>query len=173
MGPRFDIVNPVLWEIGHVGWFHEYWMLAPCPRPAPLIERGDRLWDPAQSPHATRWHSICRPAGAFAYLADVLARQATCWLAAPPEARYFYELGVRHEDMHVEALTYSRQTLSYAPPPELDEGRHAGGRLAGRRRRAGRDMAAGLDQAADGFVFDNEKWAHETALTPFASPARR
>src|SRR5690348_14339897 len=25
MGLKLDIVNPVLWEIGHVGWFHEYW----------------------------------------------------------------------------------------------------------------------------------------------------
>jgi len=24
MGLKLDIVNPVLWEIGHVGWFHEY-----------------------------------------------------------------------------------------------------------------------------------------------------
>ena len=23
MGLKLDIVNPVLWEIGHVGWFHE------------------------------------------------------------------------------------------------------------------------------------------------------
>ena len=27
MGLKLDIVNPVLWEIGHVGWFHEYWTL--------------------------------------------------------------------------------------------------------------------------------------------------
>ena len=27
MGPRLDIVNPVLWEIGHIGWFHEFWTL--------------------------------------------------------------------------------------------------------------------------------------------------
>src|SRR6266404_7086597 len=27
MGPMLPIVNPILWEIGHVGWFHEYWTL--------------------------------------------------------------------------------------------------------------------------------------------------
>ena len=29
---------------------------------------------------------------------------------------YFYELSIRHEDMHVEALAYTRQTLGYARP---------------------------------------------------------
>src|SRR4051812_13817185 len=27
MGPYRDIVNPVLWEMGHIAWFHEYWTL--------------------------------------------------------------------------------------------------------------------------------------------------
>ena len=27
LGPQLAIVNPPLWEIGHVGWFQEYWCL--------------------------------------------------------------------------------------------------------------------------------------------------
>jgi len=27
MGPRLRIVNPLRWEIGHVAWFQEYWIL--------------------------------------------------------------------------------------------------------------------------------------------------
>ena len=27
IGPRLAIVNPPLWEIGHVAWFAEYWIL--------------------------------------------------------------------------------------------------------------------------------------------------
>ena len=27
MGPRLAIVNPLLWEIGHVAWFQEKWAL--------------------------------------------------------------------------------------------------------------------------------------------------
>lgn len=45
LGPRLDIVNPVLWEIGHVAWFHEYWTLRHAAGRPPLIERADRLWD--------------------------------------------------------------------------------------------------------------------------------
>ena len=70
--------------------------------------------------------------------------------------------------MHVEALTYSRQTLAYAPPHGLgDAGVRAAGTAAGRCRRAGRDAGGWARPPADGFVFDNEKWAHETALAPF------
>ena len=27
MGPRLQIVNPLRWEIGHVSWFQEFWVL--------------------------------------------------------------------------------------------------------------------------------------------------
>src|SRR6185437_2345772 len=27
LGPYREIVNPVLWEVGHIAWFHEYWTL--------------------------------------------------------------------------------------------------------------------------------------------------
>jgi len=169
MGPRLDIVNPVLWEIGHVGWFHEYWTLRHAHGRAPLIERGDRLWDSSTVAHATRWQlDLPDRAGTFAYLADVLARQEDSLGGAPDEAaRYFYELAIRHEDMHVEALTYSRQTLSYASPDGLGERRRpASGGLPGDAAVPGGTWRLG-SIAADGFVFDNEKWAHETALAPF------
>jgi ergothioneine biosynthesis protein EgtB len=169
MGPRLDIVNPVLWEIGHVGWFHEYWTLRHAHGQAPLIERGDRLWDSSNVPHATRWQlDLPDRAGTFGYMADVLARQEErLGGTVDDDARYFYELAVRHEDMHVEALTYSRQTLAYAPPKELGDARVPGaGALPGDVAVPGGVWCLG-STAADGFVFDNEKWAHETPLASF------
>lgn len=169
MGPQIAIVNPVLWEIGHVGWFHEYWTLRHVHGRAPLIERGDRLWDSSNVPHATRWQlDLPDRAGTFSYLADVLARQEDrLGGTIDEEARYFYELAIRHEDMHVEALTYTRQTLSYAAPRDLGDARRpAAGALPGDAAVPGGTWRLG-STAADGFVFDNEKWAHETALAPF------
>ena len=136
---------------------------------APLIERGDRLWDSSNVPHATRWQlDLPDRAGTFGYMADVLARQEEqLGGSVDDEARYFYELAIRHEDMHVEALTYSRQTLSYAPPHELgDVRRPAAGPLPGDVDVPGGTWRLG-STAADGFIFDNEKWAHETPLAPF------
>ena len=43
MGPRLAIVNPLRWEVGHVGWFQEYWALRHARDEAPLRADGDRL----------------------------------------------------------------------------------------------------------------------------------
>jgi gamma-glutamyl hercynylcysteine S-oxide synthase len=169
MGPRLDIVNPVLWEIGHVGWFHEYWTLRHAHGQAPLIERGDRLWDSSNVPHATRWQlDLPDRAGTFAYMADVLTRQEErLGGTVDDDAHYFYELAIRHEDMHIEALAYSRQTLAYAPPKALGDARAPlAGALPGEVLVPGGTWRLG-STAADGFVFDNEKWAHATALASF------
>ena len=44
MGPQIAIVNPVLWEIGHVGWFHEYWTLRHAHSRSPRSISGARPW---------------------------------------------------------------------------------------------------------------------------------
>ena len=118
MSPYREIVNPVLWEIGHIAWFHEYWTLRHAARRAPLIERCDSLWDSSNVAHKTRWHlDLPDHASTRRYMADVLARQEELLgRGASDEARYFYELSIRHEDMHIEAQAYMRQTSSNAPP---------------------------------------------------------
>jgi iron(II)-dependent oxidoreductase len=173
MGPMLPIVNPVLWEIGHVGWFHEYWTLRHAHGEAPLLEGADRLWNSSTVAHDTRWElDLPDRNGVFGYLSEVLNRQVDrLGGEISPAARYFYELAIRHEDMHVEALAYTRQTLGYRRPDGLsDVGRAAGGGAAGPwpgdvgvpggRWRLG-------STPADGFVFDNEKWAHEITVAPF------
>ena len=169
MGPQLGIVNPVLWEIGHVGWFHEYWTLRHAHARSPLIERGDRLWDSSAVAHATRWQlDLPDRAGTYRYLADVLAHQEDLLgRTLDDRARYFFDLAIRHEDMHVEALTYSRQTLGFSPPSGLGDAlRPDAGPLPGDVAVPGGRWRLG-STADDGFVFDNEKWAHETVLAPF------
>ncbi len=170
MGPKLDIVNPVLWEIGHVGWFHEYWTLRHSHGQAPLIEQADNLWNSSTVAHDTRW-SLNLPdrSGTFAYLADVLERQCDHLARGnfPEHARYFYELAIRHEDMHVEALAYMRETLAYPPPHKLgDRAGPATGGLAGDAEVPGGMWWLGAT-TTEGFIFDNEKWAHAIELTPF------
>ncbi len=169
MGPYLGIVNPVLWEIGHVAWFHEYWTLRHAHGRPPLIERCDRLWDSSAVAHATRWHlDLPDRAGTLGYMADVLARQEDLLGSGiDDQARYFYDLVIRHEDMHVEALTYMRQTLSYAPPRDLGAvERPRAGALPGDVAVPGGRWRIG-STSEDGFIFDNEKWAHDAALQPF------
>ena len=169
MGPYLEIVNPVLWEIGHVAWFHEYWTLRHAAGRAPLIEHSDRLWDSSNVAHKTRWHlDLPDRAGTYGYMADVLARQEELLARGiDDEARYFYDLALRHEDMHVEALAYMRQTLCYAPPVDLGERALArAGACTGDVSVPGGTWRLG-STASDGFVFDNEKWVHEVTLQPF------
>jgi iron(II)-dependent oxidoreductase len=170
MGLKLDIVNPVLWEIGHVGWFHEYWTLRHSLGQHPLIERADDLWNSSTVAHDTRW-SLDLPDrnGTFAYLAGVLERQCEHLARSdfPEHARYFYELAIRHEDMHVEALTYMRETLAYPPPRGLgDQPLPAGGLAGDDAYVPGGTWRLGAT-SADGFIFDNEKWAHPVELNAF------
>jgi iron(II)-dependent oxidoreductase len=174
MGPMLPIVNPILWEIGHVGWFHEYWTLRQVHGQPPLLEHADLLWNSSTVAHDTRW-SLDLPdrADVFQYLGDVLDRQSerlTRGIDTP--ARYFYELAIRHEDMHVEALAYTRQTLSYPRPQahtRSGHGRpvaHAAGDWVGDVEIPGGMWRLGASPS-NGFVFDNEKWEHEVAIAPF------
>ena len=55
MGPRLDIVNPLLWEIGHVGWFHEYFALRRLDGGAPRLPNADALYNSSTVPHDVRW----------------------------------------------------------------------------------------------------------------------
>jgi iron(II)-dependent oxidoreductase len=169
MGPMLPIVNPVLWEIGHVGWFHEYWTLRHVHGAAPLLDRADLLWNSSTVAHATRWDlDLPDRSGVFGYLTDVLARQLDRLggtVEAP--ARYFYELSIRHEDMHAEALAYTRQTLGYPRPESLGRPATQGpGAWTGDVEVPGGHWRLG-SAPADGFVFDNEKWAHEITIAPF------
>lgn len=169
MGPYREIVNPVLWEIGHIAWFHEHWTLRHAAQRAPLIERCDSLWDSSNVAHRTRWHlDLPDRAGTYRYMADVLVRQEELLgRGVDDESRYFYDLSIRHEDMHVEALTYMRQTSSCAPPEDLGSAVHPGeGALPGDASVPGGRWRLGSTDA-EGFVFDNEKWAHAIELAPF------
>jgi iron(II)-dependent oxidoreductase len=89
-----------------------------------------------------------------------------------PEEAYFYLLALFHEDMHAEAMTYTRQTLGFRPPKmtEMREPCSSQGRAAGPLPGDG-DVPGGtfrLGATPDlPFVFDNEKWAHPVDVRPF------
>ncbi len=55
IGPKLDIVNPLQWEIGHVAWFHEFFILRRKYGREKIHERGDRVYDSIAIHHETRW----------------------------------------------------------------------------------------------------------------------
>jgi gamma-glutamyl hercynylcysteine S-oxide synthase len=173
LGPRLAIVNPPLWEIGHVGWFQEHWVLRRA-RGQSLTRPGDdALYDSAKVPHDDRWSlPLPRWEETRAHLVE-LEGAVVGGLAGPitEEEDYFVRLSVFHEDMHGEAFLYTRQTLAYPPPTVtglLGPAPSGGGPLPGDARVPGGRFALGALARREPFVFDNEKWAHEQEVAPFA-----
>lgn len=171
--PCIDILNPPLWELGHVAWFMEYW----CQRyrgetAAPLPSRladADRWYDSRHVPHDSRWQLDLPGWDATRrYLQDTLAAalEALPRLPETDAALYFHRLALFHEDMHDEAFRYTRQTLGWPArdgladlPPAMDVPLDGG------------EFLMGSSPAAKGFVFDNEKWAHPQRVAAFAIAA--
>ena len=172
LGPYLTIVNPPLWEIGHLGWFQEYWCLRyrPDAAPAPsLLADADALYDSAIVPHDARWQlALPTMEQTLAYLHAVydavLARIER--EGATEQVRYFTQLAVFHEEMHNEAFDYTRQTLGYTVDGFSRKQIVNSLSCAGDASIAGGHFMLGA-QPADGFVFDNEKWAHEVEVQPF------
>jgi iron(II)-dependent oxidoreductase len=170
LGPRLSIVNPLLWEIGHVAWFQESWVLRQGLGEPPLLDRGDALYDSSAIPHDTRWDL---PLPSRAETLDYLRRVRDNVLdrlgrrEPTPDLLYLALYAVFHEDMHDEAFLYTRQTLGYpAPAGPRETAATGGGALGGDATVPGGRFLLGAGRG-EAFVFDNEKWAHEVELAPF------
>jgi iron(II)-dependent oxidoreductase len=170
LGPRLSQVNPLLWEIGHVAWFQEKWALRHAAGQPPIRADADALYDSSAVAHDTRWDLLLPgPDETLRYLDAVRDRVLERLRGREPtrDDRYFVLLSVFHEDMHTEAFTYTRQTLSYPAPAGLARPRGEGaGALSGDAEVPGGTFQLGATPD-EPFVFDNEKWAHPVEVRPF------
>ena len=168
LGPKLGIVNPPLWEIGHVGWFQERWCLRSRVDGSlgeSILPGADALYDSSTVAHATRWDlPLPGLAATRRYLDDVLGLVLARIEREPENERlgYFVRLATLHEDMHSEAFHYTHQTHGYPAPFDRDAlGSAADLEFAGGRLRMG------AEKGQRNFIFDNEKWAHELDVPPF------
>jgi iron(II)-dependent oxidoreductase len=176
MGPRLATLNPLRWEIAHVAWFQEKWVLRHAGGLPPIRQDADALYDSMAVPHDVRWDlPLFSREETLAYLREVRDRILARLRDRTPteEERYFLLLSVFHEDMHAEAFTYTRQTLGYAPPRFSDRLQASGGAvpeggpLPGDVPVPGGAFTLGAT-GEEPFVFDNEKWAHPVRVEPFS-----
>jgi iron(II)-dependent oxidoreductase len=174
--PMLPSVNPPLWELGHVSWFAEWYVLRGAQSSDPvaadrtsMLTKGDDWFDPNTVSHRARWTLGLPGSGALkTYCNEVLDRvlDKLTRMRHDPDALYPYRLALAHEDMRGEALSNMLQTLGVSAPPRLasaaipswsqGEIRFSGGTL---------QLGAGADTE---FVFDNEKWAHPVYIAPFS-----
>lgn len=176
--PLSEELNPPLWELGHVGWFADWWIARNPQRhlgvdadprvgraPARQARRGvdaDALYNSSEVAHARRWTLALpdRPAteaDLAASLADTLHHLADA--DDTDGGLYFFRLALYHEDMHAEAAVHMAQTLGIAlgaaalGAPESDT----------RATEAEIAVPAGpvrLGWDGPGFAFDNELGPH-------------
>jgi iron(II)-dependent oxidoreductase len=174
IGPKLAIVNPPLWEIGHAAWFQERWCLRFAGEGEPLrdsiLDRADALYDSAKVAHDTRW-DLPLPGfdATLAYMQRVLdAVLERLDTREDTTLGYFAQLCAFHEEMHCEALSYTRQTLGYSHPHVSTAAcGEANAAAAGDAHMAGGRYLLGAEN--DGaFVFDNEKWAHAVELPAYS-----
>jgi len=172
-------LNLPLWELGHVGWFQEWWIARnpqrrcglaadpDAPRTDGVRQGADALYNSSQVAHASRWQLDLPDPGATR---DDLARQLQLTLALlagsddTDSALYFFRLALLHEDMHHEAAVYMAQTLGFELPggrwlPRNDDGPRDPLRISAGRHRLGSGDA--------GFSFDNELGSHAIELAAY------
>ncbi|MDB5816716.1 MAG: hypothetical protein JWQ11_356 [Rhizobacter sp.] len=178
--PQQEALNPPVWELGHLGWFQEYWIARnpqrvfgaaadPFAPRLPGVRIGaDALYDSGLVPHATRW-SLPLPDvdGTRADLRAQLDATLALLAAIGPDdqrsldALYFFRLALLHEDMHHEAALYMAQSLGLP----IEDARWQPRALPSASSPI--EFAAAsfeLGSGSAGFAFDNELGAHLVAL---------
>lgn len=175
------VLNLPLWELGHIGWFEEYWLSrnpdrlrgAACDpgvgRTTSVLAEADRLYDSSNVPHTRRWLLELPSAEATrAYLSEV--RESTLGLlresGGSDDDLYFFRLVLLHEDMHREAWHFVAQHLG------IDLGLAMTGRAPKAAKARGEwHVPAGthsLGMSGAGFAFDNELSAHPVDVADFS-----
>lgn len=171
-------VNPVAWELGHLAWFAEFWVLrGPHSRSTdgmanahlpPTLAGPDPVFDSARLAHALRWTT---PLPSRSQLESMLRQQLDACIDAIPDdnsdkALYFHRLALFHEDMHGEAFCWLRSTLGY-PAPVGCAASDLVGQISSPLHIRGGDVFLGYDTYTHGFAFDNEQPGCPVTLQDF------
>ena len=165
--PRQRGVNPVAWELAHLAWFAEFWILrGPHHRDrngfaaahhAPKFAGPDSLFDSSRLAHAARWTETLptreRLESMLRQQLDAVIEALRVTAEDNDDALYFYRLALFHEDMHAEALCWMRAAMAYPAPDGLKPPTvPASTPLA----LAGGERIATSGAVGGGFAFDNE-----------------
>lgn len=175
--PYHPGVNPPLWEMGHASFFYEVFvfnLLDGTPSYDPSM---DDLWDSFHIDHGDRWSRKLFPGReqTLQYFNTIYDRVASRIAQQPltDEALYLYRYAIYHQHMHIESMTWCRQTVALpAPPgfvgalPERVEPLPGDALIPGGRYQIGMPGESDCYATTD-FAFDGEKPRFETTVEPF------
>jgi iron(II)-dependent oxidoreductase len=167
------LMSPIAWDLAHIAFFEELWLVRRVGGRPALAEYGD-LYDAFSHARAERGElPILEPASALAYVADVRA-QTLDVLGAVDLAEddplladgFVYRMVIQHEHQHCETILATLQLradgtypLESLPDPPRTSHREEEVAVAGGRFLVGADR--------DPWAYDNERPAHEVELAPF------
>jgi ergothioneine biosynthesis protein EgtB len=169
-------VNPIAWELAHIAWFAEFWILrgphhrdehglAQAAEP-PRFAGPDALFDSSRLAHAARWIETMPTR---TQLGPMLADQLDACIDAIPDDRqnaalYFHRLALFHEDMHGEAFCWMRAALGYPAPAGVAVPKVP---ASVPLTLPGGHFKQGCSGTESGFAFDNEGLARSVILPEF------
>jgi len=173
-----EVERPI-WEMGHVGWFQEYWILRHLDGVESAMKDSDSFYDSSWTyTHERGEFSLPTRSETLEYISTVLDRciERLSAREPTPDEVYYYLLSIFHEDMHSETLTFIRQTLGYPRPnlstssptlllPTIDSDFQFHDVDV-----PGGSFCLGADPETP-FAFDNEKWAHAMEVDSFSISA--
>jgi iron(II)-dependent oxidoreductase len=184
--PYRPTLNPPLWELGHIGWFQEYWIgrnrergrgvdCDPAHARGPsLLTGADSLYDSGTVEHRSRWELPLPDAAAVrGHLAEVLAQTLNLLDRLPPDAGdaelYFFRLVSLHEEMHAEAACYMARSLGISLPSQMPA---ESARVPAPTQINIPAQSFRLGYEGPGFAFDNELGPHQVRLDAFQIDAQ-
>jgi iron(II)-dependent oxidoreductase len=166
------IMSPPVWDLAHIGFFEELWLVRRVGGEAPILDRDD-VYDAFQHDRSERPElPLLQPAEALAYVAEVRERAFAILdrTELDPDDEllrdgFVYALVAQHEQQHAETMLATlnlregtehpfRPTLSGSEPLSQEEAVVEGGPFV-----MGTDRHAG--------VYDNERPAHEVDVPSF------
>jgi iron(II)-dependent oxidoreductase len=55
LGEQGHFLEPPIWEMGHVGWFQEWWLLRHLDSATPILDGSDSIYDSFNVSYRLRW----------------------------------------------------------------------------------------------------------------------
>ena len=188
--PQQAEFNLPLWELGHIGWFADWWIArnrqrslgvaydpfhtSVHPRSASRLPGADALYDSSAVAHATRWQLPLPGLDATLRYLEAVQNDTLALLqdaGSSDDALYFWRLVLFHEAMHNEASVYMAQSLGIALPSSLTSRHPAQTQPCSADQIDIPAQTWMLGTPPGGFAFDNESNPHPVALDSFSIDA--
>ncbi|MGB2952493.1 MAG: SUMF1/EgtB/PvdO family nonheme iron enzyme, partial [Gaiellaceae bacterium] len=167
------LMSPIVWDLAHIGYFEELWLVRRLAGEQPLDPQVDDLYDAFQHARSER-EALPLPSRreALAFLERVRNRSLTALESVDLDrtdrllaSGYVYGLVIQHEQQHCETILATLQLRKGKPYP-LGEERPSGA-AGGIEEVLVEGGPFVLGTSDEHWAYDNEREAHELELPPY------